>query len=357
MLAGVADVLHEEPGRCELLLEGVTTGKAGRTKHSDALILKMGRRTDIQLSFKGPVVVINNSLRDVPHPQVLSDDLAIGRMAAGYFLRRGFRRFVYATDKSEFGRLRGDGFVDALKKAGITNVPRSCGLAADHVATIRELLSRHRGEPVAVFCCNDWRANAVIHYAAAEGIECPRDLAVLGVDNDWKANTTCFVPISSIELPEYEIGQGAARLVVRMLRGEPPPAAPIRIRPLRVISRRSTDQYACDDERLLRAARFIEANSSRNVSVQDIAEAAGRNVAVRTLQGWFREAFGETMIHALLRHRVARAKSLLASGDLSVKEITYLTGFSDTSHFNRTFRRFEGMTPGAFRKRILSDTR
>ena len=354
----MADGLHKEFDRYEIHLKPRAGGRRV-SKFHHAAIEKIRTPDDVRHSrlFKGPLVVINNALPEVPFPQVVPDDIAIGRMAAHYFLRRGFRRFVYAGDGSGFGKLRGNGFLDALKEYGAADVRRSHGISLDHIVPIRELISGHPGEPVAVFCCNDWMAHSVIHRAAAERIDCPRNIAVLGVDNDHLPSACCHVPISSVELPEYEIGRRAAGLVARMLRGEPPPTDPIRIPPIGVIGRRSSDRYACDDPRLLRAVRFIEANSNRSISIQDIANAAGKNVAARTLQRRFRNAFGETMIDALLRSRVGRAKSLLTSSELSVKEITYLTGFASSSHFSLTFRRFEGMTPGAFRKRILSDTR
>jgi len=45
--------------------------------------------------------------------------------------------------------------------------------------------------------------------------------------------------------------------------------------------------------------------------------------------------------------RVAKAKNLLRQG-LEISDVASLTGFSDQSHLNRHFKRFVGVTPGAY---------
>jgi len=263
----------------------------------------------------------------------------------------------YAGDNSGFGVLRREGFLRALEEAGIRDVPCPSLPRRNQFDTIHDMLSTRPGEPLAVFCYNDWRAHTLINLARMLGVECPRHVAFLGVDNDFNPQATSRVKISTVEPADYEIGRQAAALIVRMLRGAPAPAAPILIPPLRIIERESTDRYATDDPVLRRAIGYIDANAQRNISVRDIADAAGGAIALRTLQQRFRDAFGTTMIDALLHARVRRAKALLAAGDLSTKEIAYITGFPTPSHFSATFRRLEGMTPGTFRRRTLSGAR
>ena len=45
-----------------------------------------------------------------------------------------------------------------------------------------------------------------------------------------------------------------------------------------------------------------------------------------------------------------RAKELLGTTDLPIKEIGMLSGFEGVSEFTRFFRNGTGMTPGKFRK-------
>ena len=48
--------------------------------------------------------------------------------------------------------------------------------------------------------------------------------------------------------------------------------------------------------------------------------------------------------------RIEKSIQLLKEPQYSLAEIAYLTGFSDQSHFNRTFKLHVGKTPAVFRK-------
>jgi AraC family transcriptional regulator len=51
----------------------------------------------------------------------------------------------------------------------------------------------------------------------------------------------------------------------------------------------------------------------------------------------------------VLSRRIERAKALLSDSSVSLTEIALRCGFADQSHFTRTFRRFAGKPPGAYR--------
>jgi AraC-like DNA-binding protein len=51
--------------------------------------------------------------------------------------------------------------------------------------------------------------------------------------------------------------------------------------------------------------------------------------------------------------RIEKAVELLMDPKNTLSEISYLTGFSDQSHFNRIFKKYTGKNPSAFRKKML----
>ena len=51
----------------------------------------------------------------------------------------------------------------------------------------------------------------------------------------------------------------------------------------------------------------------------------------------------------IAKRRIQEAKSLLTSTELSIADIAEQTGFGSESYFCKLFRRYEGMTPSAFR--------
>jgi len=64
----------------------------------------------------------------------------------------------------------------------------------------------------------------------------------------------------------------------------------------------------------------------------------------------FAQHQGEGFVEYLNRFRVDKAKSLLQSTDLLIKEVGYKVGFNSTQNFNRVFKRWTGMTPQQYRQ-------
>jgi AraC-like DNA-binding protein len=56
-----------------------------------------------------------------------------------------------------------------------------------------------------------------------------------------------------------------------------------------------------------------------------------------------------TFLEYLRGVRVRRAKALLADRHLRITEVAYGVGFSDLSHFDRTFRKIVGLSPSEYR--------
>ena len=70
-----------------------------------------------------------------------------------------------------------------------------------------------------------------------------------------------------------------------------------------------------------------------------------------------KDTSGIATVDRLPRARVDRAKTLIAAGTLSIKEVAYVTGFANPSHLGSTFLRLEGLTPSDFRNRVKSVSR
>jgi hypothetical protein len=60
-------------------------------------------------------------------------------------------------------------------------------------------------------------------------------------------------------------------------------------------------------------------------------------------------SFGEY----IRKMRIEKAIHLMESTDYSLTEISYLTGFSDQSHFTRIFKKQTGQTPSLYKKNVL----
>ena len=76
------------------------------------------------------------------------------------------------------------------------------------------------------------------------------------------------------------------------------------------------------------------------------------NLSPSRLRQLFKREIGESPKQHLRRVRMQRAEHLLQTTFLSVKEVTFFSGFRDVSHFVRDFKKQYGVTPTGFRTRI-----
>ncbi len=105
-------------------------------------------------------------------------------------------------------------------------------------------------------------------------------------------------------------------------------------------------------EGIEKALKFMRGNLKNNVSIAEIAHAAGMSIS--TLTRAFRSTTGDSPIKYLIKLRVSEAADLLINSDLNMTEIALETGFSDSNYFTKTFLRETGLTPTGFRKKIRS---
>jgi AraC family transcriptional regulator len=96
------------------------------------------------------------------------------------------------------------------------------------------------------------------------------------------------------------------------------------------------------------AREYLEANFLRQVSLAEIASAAG--VHRVHLSREFRRYFSTTVGEFLRRKRIEHACQMVSATDTSLAEIAMTCGFSDQSHFSATFRRQIGLTPARYRQ-------
>jgi AraC family transcriptional regulator len=98
-----------------------------------------------------------------------------------------------------------------------------------------------------------------------------------------------------------------------------------------------------------RARDFLDSCVDRRPSLEEIARVAG--VHPVHLATRFRQTVGCTLGDYNRRVRIDRAQRQLLESESPIAEIALLCGFSDQSHFTRTFRAETGMPPAAFRRR------
>lgn len=96
-----------------------------------------------------------------------------------------------------------------------------------------------------------------------------------------------------------------------------------------------------------RACTWINAHFAEPISLSQLCRCAGLSKST-LLRAFVREK-GVTPYRYLENIRISEAKRLLSQG-VSPVDAALRTGFSDQSHFSNYFRKFIGLSPGAYRE-------
>ena len=102
----------------------------------------------------------------------------------------------------------------------------------------------------------------------------------------------------------------------------------------------------------VRVRNYIEENySDEQLTVTFLGDMTG--VDSSYLSKKFKEKYDCTISEFITNTRILNAKVQLKSTKLSIKEIAENNGFVNSNSFIRTFKRNEGLTPGAYRDLFL----
>lgn len=157
-------------------------------------------------------------------PLVLADEYQGGRDAAAAVFAAGHRRVAFLGGPSDdyACKERERGLADAAVEAGIdpASIPRAYGTY--HVSSGYELASRILAgdPPTALVCGNDRMAVGALLASHEAGLECPKDISIVGFDDQPELAAELHPPLATVALPHLQMGITAGKLLIED--AEPP---------------------------------------------------------------------------------------------------------------------------------------
>ncbi|MDG2367682.1 MAG: AraC family transcriptional regulator [Flavobacteriaceae bacterium] len=107
-----------------------------------------------------------------------------------------------------------------------------------------------------------------------------------------------------------------------------------------------------ENERIRKAFNFIKDNYKKEVSLEKVAKEV--HMTVPSFCRYFKSQTNKTFIQFLIEYRINNALKLLTQSDKDIKNISYECGFNNYSHFNRSFKKINLISPSDYRKKILN---
>jgi len=226
----------------------------------------------------------------------------------------------------------------------------------------------------AIFGVNDLSARIVARAATAAGLSVPRDLTLVGVDNDHALCESEAPALTSLQLDFERMGYLAAKALGRMMggrTGEPggicgtgdncptgrarracpasPPSAATAIGPLLAVRRESTQGGGRREPHILEAVEIIRREACDGLSVAALARRIPGSRALLDLR--FREAMGHSVHDEILHVRLERVFDLLRRFETPISAIADFSGFGSLRALDKLFRARYGCSLRAWRKR------
>lgn len=192
----------------------------------DGVIVLTGRLTDEQLreyAKRVPLVVTGRTLKGGNIASLRVDDFKGAHRATRHLIELGHRRIAHIAGPQDHAdsleRLRG--YRQALEEGGIAFDDRLVAggdfLEPSGAQAIDRLLSNGRSFS-AVFASNDQMAYGARLALYQRGIRVPEDVSLIGFD-DLPGSRYAIPPLSTIHQPVYELGQAAARMLLKLIEG------------------------------------------------------------------------------------------------------------------------------------------
>jgi LacI family transcriptional regulator len=330
--------------RCEDAAEHVR-----RRRLAGAIVRSQtGGRPAKEVARRVPAVDVSELTGFSLPDRVAVDDEAVGVMAAEYFLDRGFRRFAAAGLGQKYAVARARAFASAVGRRSFPcEILRTDPDGLERLTRLGASRGR-RAAPLGVFCPDDDQAHVAIAHLLRRGVRVPGRASVVGVGDEETTSLRSEVPISSVQLPARAMGVEAAEMLLRLMAGKEAARRPA-LRPVRVVTRRSSDTAATDDPLVERAVAWMRDHLSEATGVPELAAVLG--VSERGLHLRFARALGRGPAAVWRRLRVERAEALLLGRELEVKEIAAMCGFGGPRQFIRAFGLAHGLAPLAWRDR------
>ncbi len=292
-----------------------------------------------------------------PSRMVSCDNAAIGRAAADLLAGKRRTNFGFAGVDWDWSIQRLESFAARLGEQGF-----SC---SSHIIQRRKInwrsakaslarWLRSLPKPCAVFASFDQLARLVLETCAQCGVSVPEQALVLGVDNEDFFCELTKPTLSSIQ-PDFEAaGFRAAELCAAMLEGREIAPGPFLYGISGIVERESTQDIHGVARIAVAAREFIRRNATADISVPDVARAAG--CSVRHLDRHYRNIFGTTPVADIVAERLHRARDLLRDTDTPIGQIAALCGFGSDVRLKVAFRSAHGVSMREWRRRNRDST-
>lgn len=338
-------------------IDGIVFGMCAPDSRLDASIAEIAAQ---------PIPIVAVDVRDQPALEqrnapvsfINTDTESVGAEAAGFFLRQGgYKSFGYVPDfrGRTWSARRGDAFAAELARQGFAcaryaHPPLDADDFEDFKAWVSAL-----PKPMALFVACDDQALTILENCRVLGLRIPRDVSILGVDDDEVIDESCVPTLSSVHPNHERQGYLAAARLNDLLAGKADVPRHTEIPILNISARNSTRNESPAGVLVQGALSYIAQNARHGISPADVARQL--KVSRRLLDLRFRAIAGVSVSAAIRDQQLADVRDRLAHTNDTIDAISASCGFANANYLKDLFKRRYGVTMRDWRLAVLSRAR
>lgn len=325
---------------------------------ADAVIGQFEQNDDVGLFARNGIVCVAQDFKQrfKNIPNITADYIGTGRMAARYYLERGFKHFgFFGFNQVCWSDERCEGFRREVESAGIGATMHIYNLQdIDHLwyyerDKLREWL-RSIPKPIGIMACDDNQGNNLVEACHSAGVKIPSEVSVMGVDNDELLCSLGSTALSSIYVDIEDGGYRTAELIEQLVTNPDIRVGDVVLRPIKVIERISTAAFATDDVQIQKAVKFIHQNYQKKISVSDVMNEVA--LSRRLLERRFKSVTGQTLYQYISDQKIRHFAEMLHDTNDQVVNIALSLGETDTKSISRRFKQIYGCSPVEWREKF-----
>ncbi|HRJ28519.1 MAG TPA: LacI family DNA-binding transcriptional regulator [Cyclobacteriaceae bacterium] len=194
----------------------------------DGMLMSVSRETTNFDHIEGmlakgvPIVFFDRVYNTDQASKIIVDDFTGAKDATLHLIEQGCKRIAHieGPPNLEISKQRLEGYKEALKE---NNIPFNKELIAicpsgtiEEGKKATEKLLALKNPPDAIFATNDPAAMGAMQAIKEKGLKMPKDIALVGFSN-WFFSALMDPPLSSVDQPGFEMGQEAAKLLIRQI--------------------------------------------------------------------------------------------------------------------------------------------
>jgi LacI family transcriptional regulator len=179
------------------------------------------------------------------------------------------------------------------------------------------------------------------------GLNVPKQVTVIGCDNDPLIWSSASPHLTSLQLPFRELGFKAAEMLDKLLRGRKPPLRTIRVGGTHLFERESSAHIPPATALVENAREYIKEHACNGIGAIDVIRHAGASRSLLELR--FRQVCGKSILEDILDVRLAEVQRQLKKTNRSILQIGRDCGFNAPNYLKRLFRKRFGASMREYR--------